>query len=394
MAVTKINLTFDKIVHSANLCVMPNSCKPMKFLRRIISWIYTVVVVIRHRLYDWGVLKSQSFDIPVICIGNITVGGTGKTPMAEYILSSLEGHYTMALLSRGYGRRTKGYREVSTNDSYLDVGDEPLQIKLKFPESVVVVSEDRVAGIERIRQEHPEVNLIVMDDGFQHRKVKAKVNIVIVDSTRSIFTDHMLPYGRLRDVRSRLSAAHFFMVTKCTDEMTPLDKRLWHNNLRKVAYQRVYFSNIATLDIEPLYAFDDRDRPYLAQQAILVSGIGNPRPFVREAGTRFTIVDTLLFADHHKFTADDLRRIYASLKEHPRAIILMTEKDAVKLRRARMPEDMMRAMYYQPIAMSLVDGPERDDFVATLIAEIEYKERDTRKVKNKGATVAPVEEDV
>ena len=150
----------------------------MKFIRRIISWIYTLVIVIRHRLYDWGVFKSFSFDIPIVCVGNITVGGTGKTPTAEFILTSLANHYTIAILSRGYGRTTKGYHEVSTNDSYSDVGDEPLQIKLKYPNTVVVVSEDRVAGIERIRKEHPEVNLIIMDDGFQHRRVKAKVNVL------------------------------------------------------------------------------------------------------------------------------------------------------------------------------------------------------------------------
>lgn len=349
----------------------------MKIIKRIISWIYTLVVVIRHRLYDWGVFKSFSFDIPIVCIGNITVGGTGKTPTAEYILSSLAEHYTMAILSRGYGRVTKGYREVTVDDNYTDVGDEPLQMKLKFPDTVVVVSEDRVAGIERIRQEHPEVNLIVMDDGFQHRRVKAKVNIVIIDSTHPVDRDHMLPLGRLRDVRSRLLAAHIFIVTKCPDEMKPLEKRLWHNQLRKIAYQKVFFSNIEPLDIEPIYDFPDQEKPYYSQQAILVSGIGNPRPFARDAESRFTVVDKVFYADHHKFTADDLKALYAKLNDNPRAFILTTEKDAVRLRRARMPERMMRAMYYQPIAMRFVEGPERDDFVRSLIAEIEYKERDS-----------------
>lgn len=354
----------------------------MKFIKRILSWIYTLVVVVRHRLYDWGVFKSYSFDIPIVCIGNITVGGTGKTPTAEHVLSSLSGHYTMAILSRGYGRVTKGYREVTPEDDYINVGDEPLQIKLKYPDVVVVVSEDRVAGIERIRKEHPEVNLIVMDDGFQHRRVKAKVNIIIIDSTNPVDRDHMLPLGRLRDVRSRLLAAHLFIVTKCPDEMKPLDKRLWHNQLRKIAYQKVFFSNIEPLDIEPIYDFGDRERPYYSQQAILVSGIGNPRPFAKDAEERFTVVDKIFFPDHHKFTAEDLKRIYAKLNEHPRAIILTTEKDAVRLRRARMPEKMMRAMYYQPIAMRFVDGPERDDFVESLIAEIEYKERNKTELKS------------
>jgi tetraacyldisaccharide 4'-kinase len=359
----------------------------MKLIRRILSWIYTLVVIVRHRLYDWGVLKSYSFDIPVVCIGNITVGGTGKTPTAEYILASLAKHYTMAILSRGYGRNTKGYREVTVNDIYSDVGDEPLQMKLKFPETVVVVSEDRVAGIERIRQEHPEVNLIIMDDGFQHRRVRPKVNILIVDSTRPYDSDHMLPLGRLRDLPSRLKEGHIFIVSKCSDTMSPIDKRIWYNKLRDQAYHEVFFSNIETLDIEPIYDFDNREQPYYAQQAILVSGIGNPRPFIREAETRFTVVDKVIFPDHHKFTADDLKSIYEVFNKYPRAIILTTEKDAVRLRRARMPERMMRAMYYQPIAMRLVDGPGRHDFVESLISSIKEKERSTEGKNNKKVVV-------
>ena len=351
----------------------------MRLIRRIISWIYTLVVIIRHRLYDWGVLKSYSFDIPVVCIGNITVGGTGKTPTAEYILASLAGHYTMAILSRGYGRTTKGYREVTTDDVYSDVGDEPLQMKLKFPNTIVVVSEDRVAGINRIRQEHPEVNLIIMDDGFQHRRVRPKVNILIVDSTRPYENDHMLPLGRLRDLPSRLKEGHIFIVSKCSDTMSPIDKRIWYNKLRDKAYHEVFFSNIEAIDIEPLYAFDDQEKPYFSQQVILVSGIGNPRPFIREAETRYNVVGKHIFPDHHNFTIEDLKSIYATLNEHPRAFILTTEKDAVRLRRARMPEKMMRAMYYQPIAMRLVEGPERHSFVDSLIKSIREK-RDEEKV--------------
>ena len=342
----------------------------MEFLKRILSWIYTMVIVIRHRLYDWGVFKSYSFDIPIICIGNITVGGTGKTPTAEHLISLLSSDYNIAILSRGYGRRTKGYREVQTEDSYINVGDEPLQIKLKFPSTIVVVSEDRVAGIERIRKEHPEVNLIIMDDGFQHRRVKAKVNIVLVDSTRPVQRDKLLPLGRLRDFRSRLSAAHFFIVTKCTDEMTPLDRRLWRNELRSVAYQRVYFTSTTALRIEPLFSFEEREGVDYGQQAILLAGIGNPRTFARTAEERFNVVDKLFFADHHKYTKEDIQQLYSKLKKHPRAIILMTEKDAIKLRKSRMPKQLMQAMYYQPIEMTLVDGPDRD-FIGNLIAEID-----------------------
>lgn len=353
----------------------------MKILKSILALIYGAVIALRHCLYDWGVIKSVSFNIPVVCIGNITVGGTGKTPMAEYILDKLIMSYKIAILSRGYGRRTKGYREVTVDDSYVDVGDEPLQMKLKFPMTVVVVSEDRVAGIERIIQEHPEVNLIVMDDGFQHRKVQAKVNIVLVDFTRPVHEDKMLPLGRLRDSRSRLKAAHFFIVTKCSEDMSPLNRRIWYNRLRQVAYQKVYFTTIANLDVQPLFYFDEREEVNYGQQAILLSGIGNPRQFAREAEVRFNIVDKVVFADHHRYTAEDMKRLYEIHKQWPRAVILMTEKDAVKLRRARrLPESMMRQMYYQPIEMNFVEGPDRD-FIGNLITEIEHKE--TRRMSSR-----------
>ena len=356
----------------------------MEVLRLILSWIYSAVVAVRHRLYDWGICKSRSFDIPVVCIGNITVGGTGKTPTAEYLLSMLSERYNIAILSRGYGRRTKGYREVMVDDSHLDVGDEPLLLKLKFPDRPIIVCEDRAEGIDRIRKEHPEVNLIVMDDGFQHRKVTPKVNIILIDYTRPINQDNMLPYGRLRDFPSRLRAAHFFIVTKCPSKITRLDMRIWANRLRSVAFQKIYFSSIHSAMIEPIFHFEDREEVNYGSRAILVTGIGNPRPFIREAELRFSVVEKVIFPDHHSFTASDLKRIYELVKKHPRAIVLMTEKDAIRLRRSKLPEQLMRAMYYQPITMEFIDGPD-SDLMGNLIAEIEYGKH-RPKDGNEGAT--------
>ena len=343
----------------------------MKILRIIISWLYAAGVYIRHRLYDWGLFKSHSYDIPIVCIGNITVGGTGKTPMAEMLISSLSSKYNIALLSRGYGRRTKGYREVTVKDSYLDVGDEPLQIKLKFSNTTVVVCEDRAKAIDRIRKEHPEVNLILMDDGLQHRSVSAKINIIILDATRPVDNDYMMPRGRLRDLKSRLAVGHYFMVSKCPDSMTPLDRRIWHNNLRTIAYQKVYFSKMEALPIVPLFEFHDRESVGYAHQAILMAGVGNPRGFVSAAEMRFDVVDKYIVADHHRYNVDDMRILAEKHSRHPRAIILMTEKDAVKLRRAHnLPESMRRAMYYQPVRMQFIDGPDQN-FIGKLMADIE-----------------------
>ena len=356
----------------------------MKLLKTIISWIYGAVIALRHRLYDWGIIRSYQFDIPVVCIGNITVGGTGKTPMAEMLIRELMDSYNIAMLSRGYGRTTKGYIEVTTEHNYLKVGDEPLQVKLKYPNVVVVVGEDRVAAIQRIRQEHPEVNLIIMDDGFQHRRVRAKVNIVILDATRPVKNDRLLPLGRLRDLKRRLKAAHFFIVSKCSDNMSPLDRRLWRNELRSVAYQAVYFSHIVPKQIEPLFFFEEREEVDYGNQAIILAGVGNPRPFVREASVRFNVVDKMIMPDHHRYNKDDIAVLMRKLRKHPRAIILMTEKDAVKLFRSRkhLPEELCRAMYYQPIETELIEGPDKD-FVGNLKREIEFKDFASREKQSK-----------
>ena len=333
----------------------------MKLLKTILSWIYGAVIALRHRLYDWGIMRSYQFDIPVVCIGNITVGGTGKTPMAEMLIRELMDSYTIAMLSRGYGRTTKGYREVSTSDSYLKVGDEPLQVKLKYPDAVVVVAEDRVAAINRIRQEHPEVNLIIMDDGFQHRRVRAKVNIVILDATRPVKSDKLLPLGRLRDLKRRLKAAHFFMVSKCSDQMSPLDRRLWRNELRTIAYQKVYFSHIVPMNIEPLFYFDDREDIDYGMQAIILAGVGNPRPFIRDVSVRFNVVDKMIMPDHHRYTREDMAHLMDKLRRYPRAIILMTEKDAVKMGRAeKIPAAVRRSLYYMPIDITFIEESATD----------------------------------
>ncbi len=319
-------------------------------------------------------------------MGNITVGGTGKTPMAEMLISELMSSYQIAMLSRGYGRKTKGYHEVQTSDSYLKVGDEPLQVKLKFPETVVVVSEDRVSAIQRIMKEHPEVNLIIMDDGFQHRRVCAKVNILILDATRPVEQDKLMPRGRLRDLKSRLSEGHFFIVSKCSEQMTKLEKRLWRNKLHTIEYQKVYFSHIIPGDIEPLFHFEEREHIDYGCQAILLAGVGNPRPFIREAQIRFNIVDKMIMPDHYVYTREDMKRLDQMLAQHPRAIVLMTEKDAVKLFRVKkLPERLRRAMYYQPIVTELMEGPDKD-FIGHLIEEIEFKDemgvRSKRKENN------------
>ena len=334
----------------------------LKFLLAPAAALYKVGVKLRNGLYDKGLLKSERFSIPIICIGNITVGGTGKTPMAELVIDYMSQKHNVALLSRGYGRRTKGYREVAADAHYRDVGDEPLQIKRKFPETVVVVCEKRAEGIRRIRQEHPEVDLIVMDDGFQHRRVEAKINIVMVDATRPVQYDHMLPLGSLRDVLSSLHRAHYFVVTKCPEGMSPLERRLQHKVLIQLAYQRIYYTRFESFRPQPVFPAEAQQEPIDAERRVIaLSGIGNAQPFLDSLRKNYKLTEALTFDDHHVYRVGDMRRLAAMLKRYPDAVIITTEKDAVKmLRPDRIPAEVRSRLYYQPINISFIEDSAAD----------------------------------
>lgn len=335
---------------------------------KLLSYIYRMVIAIRHWLFDINVLKSQKFNIPIICVGNITVGGTGKTPTAEMIIDTMKPTYKVALLSRGYGRRTKGYREVTLDSSYRDVGDEPLQIKLKFPDVLVVVCEKRVEAIRRIEAEHPEINLIVMDDGFQHRHVDPRINVVVLDYTRPVFEDDFLPVGNLRDNLNSLYRAHYFIVTKCPEDMQPLDQRMWRKDLQLVAYQKIYFTRVVPTAAVPLFQTPNHLRE--GDEVIVMSGIGNPKPFVKSVRKHYNVVANLVYPDHHVYTVEDIEKIVSHIKQHPNAMLLTTEKDAVKLRRSRRVPDLMRErLFYQPVKVEFLEGSD-ENFFETLKSDL------------------------
>lgn len=335
---------------------------------KLLSYIYRMVIAIRHWLFDINVLKSQKFNIPIICVGNITVGGTGKTPTAEMIIDTMKPTYKVALLSRGYGRRTKGYREVTLDSSYRDVGDEPLQIKLKFPDVLVVVCEKRVEAIRRIEAEHPEINLIVMDDGFQHRHVDPRINVVVLDYTRPVFEDDFLPVGNLRDNLNSLYRAHYFIVTKCPEDMQPLDQRMWRKDLQLVAYQKIYFTRVVPTAAVPLFQTPNHLRE--GDVVIVMSGIGNPKPFIKSVRKHYNVVANLVYPDHHVYTVEDIEKIVSHIKQHPNAMLLTTEKDAVKLRRSRRVPDLMRErLFYQPVKVEFLEGSD-ENFFETLKSDL------------------------
>ena len=322
-----------------------------RFLLAPFAFLYGVAVTLRNKFFDWGWLKSEEFDIPIVCVGNLTVGGTGKTPFSEFLIERLAKRYCVALLSLGYRRRTKGFVEVAVNSSFLKVGDEAKQIKLKFPDIVVAVCEKRAEGIRRIRELHPEVNLIILDDGFQHRAVEPWVNIILMDYTRPIYHDHLLPWGTLRDPVSQLHRAHFVIVTKCPLDMNALDQRIVIKSLGLFPYQGLWFTRTIAGSVTPLFPDVAPEWVLAGDPVIVMAGIARPEPLIRSLGEEYNIVDTLIFRDHHPYRMRDLQKMERALAQAPPGtVIITTEKDAVKLtNRKRIPISIQRALHFIPI---------------------------------------------
>ena len=326
-----------------------------------LSWLYGMVVHIRHKLFDLKILRSEEFDIPVVCIGNLTVGGTGKTPVAELLIERFSEHYRVGVLSRGYRRRTKGFVLSTPASSARTIGDEPRQMKLKYPSVPVAVCEKRAEGIRLLRKAHPEIELIILDDAFQHRYVEPWVNILLMDYNNPVYRDRLLPWGRLRDTCNQIHRANFVLVTKCPDDLNPLDMRIVINSLGLFPYQSLYFTRMRQGEITPLFADRVVGKVREGDPVIAMSGIANPVPLLESLRKRFDVVAELTFDDHHTYRLSDMRRLEALFAAYPDAVVLTTEKDAVKLtNRKKVPEAVQQRLYYVPIHVSFVADSESE----------------------------------
>ena len=326
-----------------------------------LSWLYGMVVHIRHKLFDLKILRSEEFDIPVVCIGNLTVGGTGKTPVAELLIERFSEHYRVGVLSRGYRRRTKGFVLSTLTSSARTIGDEPRQMKLKYPSVPVAVCEKRAEGIRLLRKAHPEIELIILDDAFQHRYVEPWVNILLMDYNNPVYRDRLVPWGRLRDTRNQIHRANFVLVTKCPDDLNPLDMRIVINSLGLFPYQSLYFTRMRQGEITPLFADRAVGKVREGDPVIAMSGIANPVPLLENLRKRFDVVAELTFDDHHTYRLSDMRRLEALFAAYPDAVVLTTEKDAVKLtNRKKVPEAVQQRLYYVPIHVSFVADSESE----------------------------------
>lgn len=295
--------------------------------------LYGLGISLRNFFYTNGVLKEIEFNLPVISVGNLSVGGAGKTPHIEYLIRLLKDHLEVATLSRGYKRKTKGYLEAQVNHTANAVGDEPLQFKRKYPEITVTVSESRSFGIPEIVKRHPDTQVILLDDAFQHRSVKPGLNILLTEYSQPFTSDYLLPVGRLREWRSAYKRADIIIVTKCPPTLTEEDRRSFHQLIAPLPEQQLFFSFYQYL--KPYYLFNSQYQLKFEPDVdiLLVSAIASTDYLVEHVETFGGQVNNLEFEDHHDFTNRDIARMktYFDRLESNKKVILTTEKDAMRM---------------------------------------------------------------
>lgn len=325
----------------------------MRKLRKILfpfSCLYGGIVWLRNKFFDWQWISSKGYDFPVICVGNLSVGGTGKSPMTEYLIRLLSQDYRLATLSRGYGRKTKGFHLLSDREDASETGDEPLQFKTKFPEIEVAVDEDRQHGISKLMELGNPPEAIILDDAYQHRKVVPGFTVLLTAYSNIYVKDMLLPAGDLREPKSGAKRADVIIVTKCPKDLSATVRQNMEKQLRLQESQELFFSYIAYA--EGVYNSNVKlDFNQLPNNFLLVTGIANPKPlvdFLTENGLKFT---HLAFPDHHNFSEKEIQKIDES------DFILTTEKDYMRLK-SHFSTDKL---HYLPIQHRFISGADKFD---------------------------------
>lgn len=317
------------------------------------AWLYGMVIWIRNILYDHGILRSAGFNIPVIAVGNITVGGTGKTPHVEYLVDLLRKDFNVATLSRGYRRGTRDFRLATIDSPATVIGDEPMQIKQRFPDITVAVDRNRSNGIRTLMNSDPPLDIIVLDDAFQHRSVKPGFSILLIDYNRPLEKDYLLPAGMLREPARNRNRAHMILVSKSPESTKPIEMREYVNRLGLSIGQHLFFTTMSYGDLIPVFpGVPVKDREWFKKNTgavLIVTGIANPgvlRQFALEISAN---ISEIVYGDHHRYSEKDMETIsekYKTMTEKwKEVLILTTEKDSMKLRACTVGENIRFAFY-------------------------------------------------
>ena len=330
-----------------------------------LSWLYGWGVKFRNMLFEMNILKSKSYAVPVIAVGNITVGGTGKTPHVEYLIRLLKDQFSVAMLSRGYKRKSSGYVLATADTPMTKIGDEPYQIKQKYPTVTVAVDAKRTRGIEHLIHDDGTnmTDVIILDDAFQHRYVKPGVNILLVDYHRSIIYDELMPAGRLREPLKGKDRADIVIVTKCPKDLKPMDFRVLTKQMNLYPYQQLFFTTLEYGQMKPMFQTTKDSSLSLedlkSTHVLLLTGIAAPKQIYYDVKPHATSINSLAYSDHHIFKQKDIHHINEVFASMPSPkVIITTEKDMVRLETVEGLSDEVRSsLYVLPVRISfMLDG--------------------------------------
>lgn len=359
-----------------------------------VAFLYGIGVRLRNKLFDWGILHSTAYDIPVISIGNITVGGTGKTPHTEYLIRLLQKDFKVAVLSRGYKRKSTGFQLIGLDTSAEQSGDEPYQIKQKFPNIYMAVDKDRRHGIELLSREDiaPNVEVILLDDAFQHRYVQPGINILLIDYHRLICNDALLPAGRLREPASGKHRANIVIITKCPTNIKPMEYRILSKQLDLYPYQQLYFSTLKYGDLTPIVQSPENKAKPLSSLSkddniLLFTGIASPKQIIRDLEAYTSTIESLSFPDHHFFNKEDVDLLTKRFESMPgeKKIIVTTEKDAARLTCSpHFGDELKKYIYVLPIEIEFLQN-QQDSFNQNIIGYVRKNKRNSILSKRENA---------
>ena len=318
------------------------------------SWLYYLITQVRNVLYDRGIKPSVEFEVPVICVGNLAVGGTGKTPMIEHLIRLLKDDFNVATLSRGYGRTTKGFRIAGPNDSAATLGDEPFQFYQKFEHSITVaVGEERALAIPTILQEKENTNVILLDDGFQHRRVRPGFSILLSDYSKPFYNDFLLPAGRLRESRWGAERANAVVITKCPAALSEEEMIRIEQCVRSYVSIPIFFTTIRYANPVPFHNASAAPSKEIA----LITGIANSKPLEDYISGSYTLADHIRFRDHHQYSKADVQDIATKARNNPSLSFITTEKDSVKLKAPEFNSLLANVpLFVLPIEIDFIKG--------------------------------------
>jgi tetraacyldisaccharide 4'-kinase len=353
-----------------------------------LSWLYGLGVRLRNWMFNIGLKKSRSFDIPVISVGNITVGGSGKTPHVEYLINLLHEKFRVAVLSRGYKRKSSGYLLADKDTTMPEIGDEPFQMKSKYKDIYVAVDKNRCHGIDRLTTDEAtkDVDAILLDDAYQHRYVKPGINILLIDYHRLIIYDKLLPAGRMREPKEGTSRADIVIITKCPKDLKPMEFRVLKRALNLYPYQELYFTTLRYNALKALFSDEHLSLNALPKNVniMLLTGIASPEQMMVDLQTVSKRITPLTFGDHHLFTAEDVEQINSTFAAmHKPKVIITTEKDATRLENLDgLSEETKSNIYALPIRIQFMLGGE-EEFNNKIISYVRKNSRNSILVKRK-----------